>query len=121
MSSDVRDVVIIGGGPAGTITAARLARERHDVTILEEHARIGSPVHCTGLLGWDAFEEFDLPRTLILGEAATACFWGAAGQSVTAGSQRARATVIDPAGPPPTTTTSRIRTSSPGFPTRRGT
>ena len=32
------------------MTAARLADQGHDVLMLEEHATIGTPVHCTGLL-----------------------------------------------------------------------
>lgn len=66
--------------------------------MLEEHDGIGRPVHCTGLLGYDAFTEFDLPRRLILGEAGTARFWGAAGQSVAVNSVRVQAAVIDRAG-----------------------
>jgi geranylgeranyl reductase family protein len=86
---------VIGGGPAGTITARWLAARGHDVVLLEEHASIGSPVHCTGLMGADAFSEFDLPREVILGEAVTARFWGAAGQSVAATSARLRPVIID--------------------------
>jgi flavin-dependent dehydrogenase len=52
-------------------------------------------VHCTGLLGLDAFAEFDLPRRLVLSEAGAATFWGAAGQSVIVRSDRIRAAVID--------------------------
>ena len=63
--------------------------------MLEEHGAIGTPVHCTGLLGLEAFDEFDLPRDLILGQAGTARFWGAAGQSVTIRSERIQAAVID--------------------------
>jgi digeranylgeranylglycerophospholipid reductase len=91
----VRDVVVIGAGPAGSMTAARLADQGHDVLMLEEHATIGTPVHCTGLLGLEAFDEFDLPRDIILSQAGAARFWGAAGQSVTIRSERIRAAIID--------------------------
>jgi geranylgeranyl reductase family protein len=91
----VTDVVVVGGGPAGSVTAAVLAARGHHVVVLEEHAAVGAPVHCTGLLGWEAFQEFDLPRDLILGEASAARFWGAAGQSVTAHGADARAAVVD--------------------------
>ena len=77
------------------MTARLLADRGHDVVVLEEHAAIGSPVHCTGLMGIEAFQEFDLPRTAILGEAESARFWGAAGQSVAAKSDRIRAVIID--------------------------
>jgi geranylgeranyl reductase family protein len=91
----MRDVVVIGAGPAGSITAQLLAGAGRDVVMLEEHAAAGTPVHCTGLLGFDAFEEFDLPRDLILGRAEAARFWGAAGRSVLVHSARVEAAVID--------------------------
>jgi geranylgeranyl reductase family protein len=95
LTSRVRDAVVIGAGPAGSMTAARLASQGHDVLMLEEHATIGAPVHCTGLLGLEAFDEFDLPRDIILSQAGAAKFWGAAGQSVTIRSERIQAAIID--------------------------
>jgi digeranylgeranylglycerophospholipid reductase len=92
---ELRDAVVIGAGPAGSITARRLAEQGYDVVLLEEHEHVGEPVHCTGLLGVDAFDEFDLPRNTILGEAGAARFWGAAGQSVMVRSASIRAAVID--------------------------
>lgn len=91
----MHDAVVIGAGPAGSLTAGRLAARGFDVVLLEEHEAIGQPVHCTGLLGFDAFDEFDLPRDTVLGFAEAARFWGAAGRSVTVRSQRIRAAVID--------------------------
>ena len=77
------------------MTALSLADCGHDVLLLEEHASIGAPVHCTGLMGVYAFSEFDLPRDVILGEAVTARFWGAAGRSVAATSDKLRPVIID--------------------------
>jgi geranylgeranyl reductase family protein len=90
-----RDVVVVGGGPAGATAAEALASRGREVLLLEEHASVGTPTHCTGLLGLEAFDEFDLPRDVILGMAESARFWGAGGQSVTVKSDRINATVID--------------------------
>lgn len=56
------DVIVVGGaGPVGS-TAARYAAMNGGakVLLLEEHASIGSPVGCTGLLSTRAVEECDL-------------------------------------------------------------
>jgi digeranylgeranylglycerophospholipid reductase len=61
------DVVIVGAGPAGSTAAERLSRHGLDVLVVEEHAEVGEPVDCTGVLGAEAFEAFALPRHLVLG------------------------------------------------------
>jgi digeranylgeranylglycerophospholipid reductase len=91
----VRDIVVIGAGPAGSIAAARLAERGHDVVMLEEHEDVGRPVHCTGLLGEEAFDEFRLPRALVLARATAARFWGTGGESFSVKSDRVRAAIID--------------------------
>ncbi|MGI0071621.1 MAG: geranylgeranyl reductase family protein [Thermoplasmata archaeon] len=44
------DVLVVGGGPAGSTAAFRLAGRGHRVLVVEEHARIGLPVQCAGLV-----------------------------------------------------------------------
>ncbi len=91
----MRDVAVIGAGPAGLSAARALASRGHDVVVLEEHSRIGVPVHCTGVLGADAFTEFDLPAAAIVGTAETATFIAADGSSVSVDAEKARAVIVD--------------------------
>jgi digeranylgeranylglycerophospholipid reductase len=44
------DVLVVGAGPAGSTAAEQLARHGHSVLVIEEHARIGYPVQCAGLV-----------------------------------------------------------------------
>ncbi len=43
------EVLVVGAGPAGSTAAASLAKE-HEVVLVEEHPRPGSPVQCAGLV-----------------------------------------------------------------------
>jgi geranylgeranyl reductase family protein len=59
------DTVIIGAGPIGCYCAARLAEEGFSVAVAEKEAAAKRPV-CTGVIGVEAFDEFDLPRDAII-------------------------------------------------------
>ncbi len=86
---------MVGAGPAGLAAAAALATEGLAVLVLEEHDQVGEPVHCTGVLGLDAFAEFDLPRDTICTIARTARFHGRHGRSVRIDGGEIAAAVID--------------------------
>jgi len=86
---------VVGAGPAGLTAARFLAAELLSVLVLEEHQAVGDPVHCTGVLGLEAFDEFDLPRHTICTVIRNARFHGRDGRSVLVDGAEASAAVVD--------------------------
>jgi digeranylgeranylglycerophospholipid reductase len=91
----MHDIAIVGGGPGGLYAAYVLARNGFDVVLFEEHHEAGRPVHCTGVLAAEAFDEFDLPRAAILNPLRTAEFFGPSGRSIRYTTPTVEALVID--------------------------
>jgi digeranylgeranylglycerophospholipid reductase len=91
----MHDVLIVGGGPAGLYSAARLASAGFRTTLIEEHDTVGDPVHCTGVLADEAFDEFELSRRTILNQLTTARFWSPSGREVTYSGPKVEAVVVD--------------------------
>ena len=89
------DVLIVGGGPGGLFMAARLAERGVRTLVCEEHARIGDPVHCTGVLSAESFATFDLPQTATLNQLTTVRFLSPGGIPVDYTTPVPLATVID--------------------------
>lgn len=68
MSVDLSaDVVIVGGGPAGSCCARELALRGFKTLLLEEHETAAVKALCTGIIGTDAFGEFPLPMETVVG------------------------------------------------------
>src|SRR5688572_19881635 len=91
----MRDVLIVGGGPAGLSAASQLAAAGHDVALFEEHDRFGDPVHCTGVLAAEAIDELGVPREVVLNPLTTARFFSPSGLDVAYTPAMPEAVVID--------------------------
>jgi len=62
----MRDVIVIGGGPSGLNASRILAEKGLDVVVLERKREIGIHSICTGIVGKEAFTEFNLSIDSIL-------------------------------------------------------
>ena len=60
------DVVVVGGGPAGSACARLCAGQGLSVCLVEEHGSAGVPVQCAGLLSLNAFAECGVSDRCIL-------------------------------------------------------
>lgn len=54
------DVLVIGAGPIGLMTAIGIAERGYKVTILEEHSKVGVPCHCPGLVSVNGIRRLKL-------------------------------------------------------------
>lgn len=64
----LKDVAVIGAGPAGIHAAFLLAQAGLNVALFEAQSRVGEKAICSGVVGDEAFARFDLPTRPILSD-----------------------------------------------------
>jgi digeranylgeranylglycerophospholipid reductase len=91
----LNDVIVIGGGPAGSHTACRLAAAGHRVAVVEQKKRLGGPVCCTGILGRECIESFAIDDDVILRWVNSASLFSPSGRSVRMQRKEPFAAIVD--------------------------
>lgn len=91
----MRDVIVIGAGPAGSRCAARLGEYGRDVLIIEAQPSVPVKPVCTGLVSHKCALKFDIPDSAILRDARSARLFSPSGQSLHIYRDDPQACVID--------------------------
>lgn len=90
------DVVVVGGGPAGSTAAIHAALTGAGTLVIEEHAAVGSPVQCTGLISSKTLEVCGLePGAWVYQDIKGAHIFPPDGTGISIGGEKVRAYVVD--------------------------
>lgn len=85
--------VIVGAGTIGAYFANKISEL--NPLLLEEHRRIGRPVHCTGLISKRILDLTDIPKETILNSIKGARIYSPSGNFCEIGNDETRAFVFD--------------------------
>ncbi len=91
----MRDLLIVGGGPAGLSAAIEAARLGLEAEVLEEHAEVGIPEHCAGLVSLRGLREILGREAPIIREIKGFRVYSPSGKAYTVKGDEAKAAVID--------------------------
>ncbi len=93
------ELAVVGGGPAGLISARRAAEEGSDVVLFDSGREIGLPEHCAGLLSVQGLTDLslqNLPSEIIQNDAIKgAIIYSPSGKSITVEKRQPTAYVVN--------------------------
>lgn len=94
---DRTEAAVVGAGPAGLLAAREIARRGVEVRVFEEHAVIGEPNHCAGLLSVEGLRRLgvDPSPDFVQHEITGGRIYSPSGAAIEITGKRTRAYVID--------------------------
>ncbi|KQC05118.1 MAG: geranylgeranyl reductase [Methanoculleus sp. SDB] len=89
------DVVVVGAGPCGSAAAGYCAAAGLKTLCIEEHATVGHPVQCAGLLSLQAFAGCGVSRRSVMHEVSGATVITGSGCRIAFDAGETKAVVVD--------------------------
>lgn len=89
------DVIIVGGGPAGSRVAHGLGAKGHKVLVLEKNGQIGRKSACTGIIGRECAEAYDIEDRVILRKVNSASLFSPSGKALHLWRNEPQACILD--------------------------
>ena len=90
----MKDVIIVGGGPAGNNAALHLSRAGLRVVVVDAREKLGDKL-CSGIVGKACVERYPVDPLLIYREASSAKFYAPSGEAIRLVKPGVQAYVID--------------------------
>ena len=89
------DALVIGAGPAGSRAAHQLALQGYRTAVFEKSGTIGNKPCCTGIIGRECVDLFDIGSDCILQEANSAKLFAPSGEFIRIGKEEPQAYIVD--------------------------
>ncbi|HAL48702.1 MAG: NAD(P)/FAD-dependent oxidoreductase [SAR202 cluster bacterium] len=90
----LRDVIVIGAGPAGNIAASELASRGWDVAVIDWRENLGEKL-CTGIVGMECHERFPVRPEHIYRHARSATVYSPSGKEYPVLAEKPTALIVD--------------------------
>ncbi|MFC1990960.1 NAD(P)/FAD-dependent oxidoreductase [Chloroflexota bacterium] len=90
----LHDVIVVGGGPVGSLVACKLAGMGHEVMVLERKQRVGEQVCCTGIIGQECVNSFGI-KDAILRQVNSARLFSPSGDMLRLWREETQASILD--------------------------
>jgi digeranylgeranylglycerophospholipid reductase len=89
------DTVVIGGGPIGSRVACLLAENGRQVLVLERKPHPGEKVCCTGIIGQECVDTFNIEDRVILRKVNSASLYSPSGNRLYLHREQTQACILD--------------------------